>query len=98
MAFGPHEWHARNDVTTGYPADQSLARLFREQARRTPDAIALSSIGRRVTYAELDQWSDRLSARLVEVGVTAGEPVGLLGERCLEVPVAMLAIVKAGAV
>jgi amino acid adenylation domain-containing protein/thioester reductase-like protein len=89
---------ARNDTATSYPADRSIADLFREQAGRTPAAIALSSEGRWVTYAELDRWSDRLAVRLVEAGVTAGEPVGLLGERCLEVPVGMLAIAKAGGV
>ena len=89
---------ATNGSTTGYPADQSIAELFRAQVSRAPDAIALASDGRRVTYAELDRWSDRLAVRLVEAGVAAGEPVGLLGERCLEVPVGMLAILKAGAV
>jgi amino acid adenylation domain-containing protein/thioester reductase-like protein len=91
-------WDARNDTTTGYPADHSIAELFRAQVSRTPDAIALSSEGRWITYAELDRWSDRLAGRLVEAGVGVGEPVGLLGERCLEVPVGMLAIGKAGAV
>nr|WP_240670756.1 amino acid adenylation domain-containing protein [Actinoplanes solisilvae] len=89
---------ARNDTTASYPADQSIVDLFRAQARRAPDAVALSSADRWITYGELDQWSDRLAVRLAESGVTVGEPVGLLGERCLEVPVGMLAILKAGAV
>ena len=83
---------------TDYPADQSIVELFRAQARRAPDAVALASEDRRTTYGELDRWSDRLAARVVEAGVVAGEPVGLLGERCHEVPVGMLAILKAGAV
>jgi non-ribosomal peptide synthetase component F len=99
MGVGDTAWSdARNDTTTGYPADQSITELFRAQVGRAPDAIALSSEGRRVTYAELDRWSDRLGARLAEAGVAAGEPVGLLGEHCLEVPVGMLAVLKAGAV
>lgn len=89
---------AWNDTSTSYPDSRSLAELFVRQAGRGPDAVALSSGDRRVTYAELDRWSDRLAARLVAAGVEAGEPVGLLGERCLEAPVGMLAILKAGAV
>jgi amino acid adenylation domain-containing protein/thioester reductase-like protein len=88
---------AWNDTATRYPDSQSLAELFVRQAGQSPDAVALSSGGRRVTYAELDRWSDRLAVRLVEAGVETGEPVGLLGERCLEAPVGMLAILKAGA-
>lgn len=88
---------AWNDTATSYPHDRSIAELFAQQVGHSPDAVALSSGERRVTYAELDQWSDRLAARLVAAGVRVGEPVGLLGERCLEAPVGMLAILKAGA-
>ena len=89
---------ARNDTASSYPADQSIVELFRAQVRRAPDAIALSTEDRWITYRELDQWSDRLAVRLAQAGVVVGEPVGLLGERCLEVPVGMLAILKTGAV
>jgi amino acid adenylation domain-containing protein/thioester reductase-like protein len=87
-----------DDNRTDYPDDRSIAEIFRDRAGRTPGAIALVSDDRWITYGELDRWSDRLAARLGAAGVRAGEPVGLLGERCLEVPVAMLAILKAGAV
>jgi amino acid adenylation domain-containing protein/thioester reductase-like protein len=87
-----------HDDAVGYPADQSIVELFRAQVLRAPDAVALSSEDRWITYDELDRWSDRLAARLAEAGVSVGEPVGLLGERCLEAPVGMLAILKTGAV
>src|SRR5690349_14557520 len=91
-----------DDATAGrsprYPDDCSIAELFTRIAARTPDAVAVRDGVRQVTYAELDDWSSRLAARLVATGVAVGEPVGILGERCLEAPAAMLAIGKAGAV
>ncbi|MFI5916481.1 amino acid adenylation domain-containing protein [Dactylosporangium sp. NPDC051541] len=81
-----------------YPDDRSIAALFGDAAARGPDAVAVVDGRRRVSYAELDRWSDRLAARLTEAGVQAGEPVGVLGERSLEAPAAMLAVLKAGAV
>jgi amino acid adenylation domain-containing protein/thioester reductase-like protein len=93
------EYRAWNDTATQYPDDTSVADLVTEQVRRHPAAVAVRTVGRtaqELTYGELDAWSDRLAVRLVEDGLRAGEPVGLLGDRCLAAPVAMLAIVKAG--
>jgi amino acid adenylation domain-containing protein/thioester reductase-like protein len=90
---------ARNPDVREFPDDRSVADLFTEQARRSPEAVAISAgegPGAEVTYRELDAWSNRLAARLVEGGVAAGEPVGLLGGRCAEAPAGMLAIMKAG--
>jgi amino acid adenylation domain-containing protein/thioester reductase-like protein len=90
----PTTW---NETATGYPAGKTIPELFDEWARRTPDAVALRGGGHSITYAELDAWSNRLATGLVAAGVSAGEPVGLLGERCLEAPVAELGILKSGA-
>jgi amino acid adenylation domain-containing protein/thioester reductase-like protein len=92
--FPPAEWSGH---VTDYPDRSSIAELFAVQSAAAPDATAVVEGDRHITYAELDRWSDALAARLVESGVRAGDAVGLLGDRCLESPVGMLAIVKAGA-
>ncbi|MGW6419215.1 amino acid adenylation domain-containing protein [Streptomyces sp. NPDC055055] len=76
----------------------SLPQLFAAQAARTPDAVAVTLAGRRLTYAELDRRANRLAHRLIEEGVRPGSRVVLFLERSLEAVVAILAIVKAGAV
>ncbi|MDP9797648.1 amino acid adenylation domain-containing protein/thioester reductase-like protein [Catenuloplanes nepalensis] len=76
----------------------SMAVLFRRQVARTPAAIAVVHGGRQITYAELNRASDLLATHLVASGVRPGEQIGILGDRCLEAPVAMLGIVKAGGV
>ncbi|MEU4621890.1 amino acid adenylation domain-containing protein [Actinoplanes sp. NPDC023801] len=91
----PAGWSGR---ATGYPGDSSIVDLFARQVAEHADATALAEGGRRVTYAELDRWSGALATRLAETGVRAGDRVGLLGERCLEAPAGMLAILRAGGV
>ncbi|MFE0653939.1 amino acid adenylation domain-containing protein [Streptomyces sp. NPDC059534] len=76
----------------------SMPQLFAAQAARTPDAVAVTLAGRRLTYAELDRRANRLAHRLIAEGVRPGSRVVLFLERSLEAVVAILAIVKAGAV
>ncbi|MGV9457379.1 non-ribosomal peptide synthetase, partial [Streptomyces sp. NPDC003635] len=76
----------------------SLPELFAEQAARTPDAVAVSRGERRLTYAELDRQANRLAHRLIAEGVRPGSRVVLFQERSVEAVVAILAVVKAGAV
>ncbi|WP_391858379.1 amino acid adenylation domain-containing protein [Streptomyces silvisoli] len=70
--------------------------LFAGQARRTPDAIALCDGDRRLTYRQLDEWSDRVASRLLDGGLAAEDRVALLMDRCAELVVAQLAVLKAG--
>ncbi|WP_329549047.1 amino acid adenylation domain-containing protein [Streptomyces sp. NBC_01356] len=81
----------RLDVAT------SLPELFRLVAADHPDAEAIHDDGHTLTYAELDTASDRLAARLTQQGVGHGDLVGLLLERSADIPVGILAVMKAGA-
>lgn len=70
--------------------------LFEAHARRTPDALATVVGSRRVTYRELNEQADRLADCLVSLGVGPDVLVGLFLERSAELPVAILAVLKAG--
>lgn len=68
-----------------------------------PEQIALVCVGkdgvvREVSYAELDNLSDRCASGLRSRGVRRGERVGLVMPQCLETAIAHLAIWKLGAV
>ncbi|MEY9927497.1 amino acid adenylation domain-containing protein/non-ribosomal peptide synthase protein (TIGR01720 family) [Catenulispora sp. GP43] len=81
------------------PVDpRSPVDLFAEQVRRTPDAVALRDGDRELTYRRLAEWSDRLAARLVADGLAAEDRVALPMDRCAELVVAQLAVLKAGGV
>jgi amino acid adenylation domain-containing protein len=68
-----------------------------EQARRTPDAIALRCEGASLSYRQLDQRATRLAQRLRGHGVNAEAQVGVCVARSSEMVVAVLAVMKAGA-
>ena len=74
----------------------SIQERFAAQAARTPDAVAVSSGGVQLTYRELDERANRLAHRLIGLGVRPEDPVAMLLERSIHVPVAILAALKAG--
>ncbi|KUN77937.1 thioester reductase [Streptomyces bungoensis] len=75
----------------------SIHERFAAQARRTPDAVAVSAGDLRLTYRQLDERANRLAHRLLQAGVEPGDPVAVLMERSPDVVVAILAALKAGA-
>lgn len=81
-----------------YGPVSSVAALFSEQARRTPDATAVVAGDVALSYRELDARADRLAVRLATVGVRAESMVAVLQERSAGLIVSLLAILKAGGV
>ncbi|WP_329081199.1 condensation domain-containing protein [Streptosporangium sp. NBC_01469] len=78
------------------PAGTCVHQAFTDQAARTPDATALIYQDQRISYAELDERSDRLAWRLTARGVRRGTWVGLHLERSPGLVTAILAVLKAG--
>jgi amino acid adenylation domain-containing protein/thioester reductase-like protein len=78
------------------PAGRCLHELFEEQARRTPEGVALEDKDTSLTYGELDDLAHRLAAYLRSKGIGPDEPVGVYMERRAEYVVACLAAMKAG--
>ncbi|MFD7625553.1 amino acid adenylation domain-containing protein [Streptomyces sp. NPDC059851] len=78
-------------------ADTTLHRMIREQAARTPDAVALRDGATELTYGELDAASDRFAHRLRPYVGGPGDLVVLTGDRDLALFTAVLGIWKAGA-
>ncbi|GDY52003.1 hypothetical protein SVIO_026260 [Streptomyces violaceusniger] len=86
------EW---NDTARPVP-DVTLADLFRRQADRAPDAIALVSEGERVSYAELETRTNRLARYLIAHGAGPEAVVGVVLDRSVEQVIALLAVIKTG--
>jgi amino acid adenylation domain-containing protein len=79
-----------------FPVEAPLHRLFERQAERTPDAVAVSSGGRSLTYAELDRRANRVAHALAALGAGPEVPVALCLERSPEMVAALLGVLKAG--
>ncbi|MBV8629390.1 MAG: amino acid adenylation domain-containing protein, partial [Silvibacterium sp.] len=89
-----YEW---NQTTTEYPRASSIHRVFEQQARSTPGAVALTFGQQSLTYAELNEKANQLAQFLGKSGVKPGMRVAICLDRSLEVIVGLLAILKAGA-
>ncbi|KAH9241332.1 hypothetical protein K456DRAFT_1822784 [Colletotrichum gloeosporioides 23] len=77
--------------------NKDLAALFEQQAKATPDAVALEDETRTLTYAELDQETQTLADRLRrQYGVGRDHLVGILMNRSADYVVASLAALRAG--
>jgi len=75
----------------------TLRDLFEQQARRTPDAVAVLGEQGSISYAQLDGTADLIAARLAGEGVTSESVVAVLAERSAELVTALLGVIKAGA-
>ncbi|WP_435866827.1 amino acid adenylation domain-containing protein, partial [Streptomyces viridosporus] len=86
----------RNDTAALVPA-ATVTELFDRQAAAAPQAIAVRSGAVTLTYAELDARAERLARVLVSRGVGVESRVAVAMRRSADVPVALLAVMKAGA-
>ncbi|MFJ5034440.1 amino acid adenylation domain-containing protein [Streptomyces sp. NPDC088560] len=77
--------------------DGSLPELFAAQVARVPDKAAVVFENESVPYAELNARANQLAWLLVGRGVGPGSLVAVLMERSVEMVVALLAVLKAGA-
>ncbi len=88
------EW---NRTAAPYPADASIPMLFEAEAARAPEALAVAYGDASLTYGALNARANRLAHHLVRAGVRPESRVAVCLERGVEMVVAMLAVLKAGA-
>ena len=91
------EWNAS---ARPYRDDACYHHLFEAQVARNPDAVAAVFDGEtrtELTYSELDQRANRLAHALIARGVGPDCVVAICLDRSLEMVIAMLGVLKAGA-
>ena len=76
----------------------TLAQVFARRAREHPARTLVVSGGRSLTYAAVDQRASALAAALADLGLGAGDRVGINLPNCAEWVVSMLAVAKLGGV
>ena len=89
-----HDWNA-----AALPRSNELCihELFEQQVRKSPDAVAVVYEDQALTYAALNARANRLAHRLRELGAGPDRLVAICAGRSLEMVVAPLAVLKAGA-
>ncbi len=88
------EW---NSTAAEYPQDRCAHHLFEAQAALTPDAVAVTFDHYQLTYRQLNERANQLARYLTQQGVGPEARVGIMIERSIEMVVAVLGILKAGA-
>lgn len=87
------EW---NSMPAREVCELAMVQLFKTQAKRTPEVVALRCGERTSTYAELDRRVQGLAHELRRRGVAPETLVAVCMERSVEMVVALLAVLEAG--
>lgn len=85
------EWMPRH-----IEAHKAFTEDFRDQAARTPDAVAIDFYGHEISYRDLDRQMDQLANALIQRGVQKGDRVGLYMQNCPQFVISFFAIMRAG--
>ncbi|MDT5243595.1 MAG: 3-oxocholest-4-en-26-oate---CoA ligase [Mycobacterium sp.] len=76
----------------------NIADLAEHAIDAVPDRVALICDDEQLTYAQLEEKANRLAHYLIDQGVKKDDKVGLYCRNRIEIVIAMLGIVKAGAI
>ncbi|MDX6698478.1 MAG: hypothetical protein QOE65_1875 [Solirubrobacteraceae bacterium] len=76
--------------------ERPVTDLFRAQARRTPDAVAVDGEGQPLTFAELDRASDAIAAAIHDELGPEHEAVGVALDSMRDIAAAFVGVLKAG--
>ncbi len=93
-----HEWSKTQQKRLLLKKNECVHELFIQQARRTPDYIAITHNETRITYKELDEFSNQIAHLLAQRKIRFGDTIAVLMERTPLLIATMLAIFKIGAV
>ncbi len=89
------DWNATASL---YPRDATVHQLVAAQAARAPQAVAVVDGGATLTYGDLEAQANRLARHLLALGIDPEDRVGVCLGRSAGAVVALLAVLKAGAV
>jgi len=87
-----------NNTETPYPKDKTVVDLFEEQVAKRPDNIALVFEGVKLSYRELNEWSNRMAHYLQDkYAIECGDLIGIKLERSQWMIISVLGVLKSGA-
>ncbi|MGB3533919.1 MAG: amino acid adenylation domain-containing protein [Microcoleaceae cyanobacterium] len=90
-----YEWN--NTSINSLKENQCIHQLFEQQVKREPNATALIHNQNILTYQELNQQANQLAHYLQQLGIKPEDKVGICVDRSMEMVIAILGTLKAGA-
>lgn len=85
-----------NATAVDYPRDRCIHDLFAARAAATPDAIACVDGAGEMAYGDLDRQSTLLAREILANSPVRGGRIAVATDRSRALPVALLAVMKAG--
>jgi amino acid adenylation domain-containing protein/FkbM family methyltransferase len=86
-----------NDTFADFPLDSCIHHLFEQQVALSPQSTAVVFERDSLSYQQLNSRANLLAHHLISLGVDPDSPVAVCLDRSLDMVVAILAILKAGA-
>lgn len=81
-----------------FAGGSTIGGIFRARARLVPDVVAIQAGDRTVTYAALNERTNRIASMLTGMGVARGDRVAILSENSPEYLELQLAVAKIGVI
>jgi long-chain acyl-CoA synthetase len=81
-----------------YSANRSIGELFEKNAATFCDRPAFRNMGKTLTFGEIDRMSGEFAAWLQARGLAKGARVAVMMPNCLQYPIAVFGILRAGCV
>jgi long-chain acyl-CoA synthetase len=75
----------------------TMPEVLARTAQKYPDRTSFIFMGRKISYAELDKWTDRFANGLRDIGVKAGDRVALILPNIPQIIIAYFAVWRLGA-
>lgn len=85
-----------NDTRFPYDENSTIAELFEQQVKATPNNIAVVFNHKKITYKELNYKANYLANKLIKKGICAGSIVSVCMSKSIEYIIAILAVNKSG--
>ncbi|MBL4661421.1 MAG: amino acid adenylation domain-containing protein, partial [Alcanivoracaceae bacterium] len=92
-----HLLHTLNATQVDYPTDLCIHELFEQKVDAAPDSLAMVFANQSLNYSELNAKANQLAHYLLEQGAQPDNLIGICIERSMDMIVAILATLKAGA-
>ena len=77
---------------------QTLSSAVAWWSKLIPTSVAINIEGETLTYRDYHEWADRIAVKLVGLGVSRGDRVGVLAANSLEYCALAMGIMRAGAI
>ncbi|MFF2089439.1 amino acid adenylation domain-containing protein [Paenibacillus sp. NPDC058174] len=85
-----------NRTAAPYASGDTIEVYLERQAAQTPQAVAVAAEDGQLTYAELNQRSNRMAQAIRKLGVKREDRVAVVMDRSLEMMIAIFGVLKSG--